>query len=221
MWLAALVLAGLIVAVIARGVIDQGEVNSQSVVGAICIYLRTGHVLLRSPTGRRPSSDRATSSPRERTAPRRSGSTSATSRWPRSATATTARPETSDAHWPFSKGCSASCTWSRSSPCLSADWPADGALRREHRAQPSVTGADPYSARAGSAQPDSGCHAGCLQPKALDHRRGRDSRGRRRGRSPRSGRRRGRTMSATSRTTSSIAFATASASRNFASPRRL
>jgi Ion channel len=41
-WLVGLVLAGAIMAVIARGVLDQGEVNSQSVVGAICIYLMLG-----------------------------------------------------------------------------------------------------------------------------------------------------------------------------------
>jgi hypothetical protein len=36
------VLAAVIIVVIARGVIDQGEVNSQSIVGAICIYLLLG-----------------------------------------------------------------------------------------------------------------------------------------------------------------------------------
>jgi hypothetical protein len=41
-WLVVSVLAAGIVVVIARGVIDQGEVNSQSVVGALCIYLLVG-----------------------------------------------------------------------------------------------------------------------------------------------------------------------------------
>jgi hypothetical protein len=36
------ILAAGIIVVIARGVIDQGEVNSQSVVGAVCIYLLLG-----------------------------------------------------------------------------------------------------------------------------------------------------------------------------------
>jgi len=44
----------------------------------------------------------------------------ATSRWPPSATATTPSPETSGGRWPFSRGCSASCTWSRSSRSSSA-----------------------------------------------------------------------------------------------------
>jgi len=41
-WLVGLVLAATIIGVIALGVVDQGEVNSQSVVGAICIYLLLG-----------------------------------------------------------------------------------------------------------------------------------------------------------------------------------
>jgi hypothetical protein len=41
-WLFGFVLAAVIIVVIARGVIDQGEVNSQSIVGAICIYLLLG-----------------------------------------------------------------------------------------------------------------------------------------------------------------------------------
>lgn len=41
-WLVAFVVGAAIVVVIARGVVDQGEVNSQSVVGAICIYLLLG-----------------------------------------------------------------------------------------------------------------------------------------------------------------------------------
>jgi hypothetical protein len=41
-WLVGLVFAAAIIGVIARGVVDQGEVNSQSIVGAICIYLLVG-----------------------------------------------------------------------------------------------------------------------------------------------------------------------------------
>jgi hypothetical protein len=41
-WLVGLVLAATIIGVIAIGVLDQGEVNSQSVVGAVCIYLMLG-----------------------------------------------------------------------------------------------------------------------------------------------------------------------------------
>jgi Ion channel len=41
-WFIALMLAAAIVVVIALGVIDQGEVNSQSIVGAISIYLLLG-----------------------------------------------------------------------------------------------------------------------------------------------------------------------------------
>jgi hypothetical protein len=41
-WLVGLLLAGVIMTVIALGVVDQGEVNSQSVVGAICVYLMLG-----------------------------------------------------------------------------------------------------------------------------------------------------------------------------------
>jgi len=41
-WLVGLALAGGIIAVIALGVVDQGEVNQQSVVGAICVYLVLG-----------------------------------------------------------------------------------------------------------------------------------------------------------------------------------
>jgi hypothetical protein len=41
-WLVALALAAATIWVIALGVADQGEVNSQSVVGAICIYLQLG-----------------------------------------------------------------------------------------------------------------------------------------------------------------------------------
>ena len=41
-WLVVSILAAAIILVIARGVIDQDEVNSQSVVGAICIYLLVG-----------------------------------------------------------------------------------------------------------------------------------------------------------------------------------
>lgn len=43
-WLVMSIVATAIAAVIARGVVDQGEVNSQSVVGAICIYLLVGMV---------------------------------------------------------------------------------------------------------------------------------------------------------------------------------
>jgi voltage-gated potassium channel Kch len=41
-WLLAFVLAAVIMVVIARGVIDQGEANTQSIVGAICVYLLLG-----------------------------------------------------------------------------------------------------------------------------------------------------------------------------------
>jgi hypothetical protein len=41
-WLVGLLFAAAIIGVIALGVSDQGEVNSQSVVGAICIYLLLG-----------------------------------------------------------------------------------------------------------------------------------------------------------------------------------
>lgn len=41
-WLVGILLAAAIIVVIALGVVDQGEVNSQSVVGAICIYLELG-----------------------------------------------------------------------------------------------------------------------------------------------------------------------------------
>ncbi len=41
-WLVGIVLAAAIIGVIALGVVDQGEVNSQSVVGAICVYLVLG-----------------------------------------------------------------------------------------------------------------------------------------------------------------------------------
>jgi hypothetical protein len=41
-WLVALGFAAMTIWVIALGVVDQGEVNSQSVVGAICIYLLLG-----------------------------------------------------------------------------------------------------------------------------------------------------------------------------------
>ena len=41
-WLVGVVLAATIIGVIALGVVDQGEVNSQSVLGAICIYLLLG-----------------------------------------------------------------------------------------------------------------------------------------------------------------------------------
>jgi hypothetical protein len=41
-WLIGIVLAAAIIVVIALGVVDQGEVNSQSVVGAICVYLMLG-----------------------------------------------------------------------------------------------------------------------------------------------------------------------------------
>jgi len=41
-WLVGLILAAAIMAVIALGMADQGEVNQQSVVGAICIYLMLG-----------------------------------------------------------------------------------------------------------------------------------------------------------------------------------
>jgi voltage-gated potassium channel len=41
-WFVALALAAATIWVIALGVVDQGEVNSQSVVGAICIYLQLG-----------------------------------------------------------------------------------------------------------------------------------------------------------------------------------
>jgi Ion channel len=41
-WLVGLLLAGVIMTVVALGVVDQGEVNSQSVVGAICVYLMLG-----------------------------------------------------------------------------------------------------------------------------------------------------------------------------------
>ncbi len=41
-WLVGFVLAATIMAVIALGVVDQGEVNGQSIVGAICIYLLLG-----------------------------------------------------------------------------------------------------------------------------------------------------------------------------------
>jgi ion channel len=41
-WLVALGFAAMAIWVIALGVVDQGEVNSQSVVGAICIYLLLG-----------------------------------------------------------------------------------------------------------------------------------------------------------------------------------
>ena len=37
-WLVGIVVAAAIIGVIALGVVDQGEVNSQSVVGAICVY---------------------------------------------------------------------------------------------------------------------------------------------------------------------------------------
>ena len=41
-WLVGIVLAAAVIVVIALGVVDQGEVNSQSVVGAICVYLVLG-----------------------------------------------------------------------------------------------------------------------------------------------------------------------------------
>ena len=41
-WLVGILLAAAIIVVIALGVVDQGEVNSQSVVGAICVYLELG-----------------------------------------------------------------------------------------------------------------------------------------------------------------------------------
>jgi len=41
-WLVGLVLVAAIIGVIALGVVDEGEVNSQSVVGAVCIYLSLG-----------------------------------------------------------------------------------------------------------------------------------------------------------------------------------
>ena len=41
-WLVGILLAAAIIVVIALGVVDQGEVNSQSVVGAICVYLVLG-----------------------------------------------------------------------------------------------------------------------------------------------------------------------------------
>lgn len=41
-WLVGLVFAAAIIVVIALGVVDQGEVNGQSVVGAICVYLLLG-----------------------------------------------------------------------------------------------------------------------------------------------------------------------------------
>ena len=41
-WLVGFVLAAAIIGVIVRGVVDQGEVNRQSIAGAICIYLLLG-----------------------------------------------------------------------------------------------------------------------------------------------------------------------------------
>ena len=41
-WLVGFVLAAAIIGVIVLGVVDQGEVNRQSIVGAICIYLLLG-----------------------------------------------------------------------------------------------------------------------------------------------------------------------------------
>lgn len=41
-WLVALAFAAATICVIALGVVDQGEVNRQSVVGAVCIYLQIG-----------------------------------------------------------------------------------------------------------------------------------------------------------------------------------
>lgn len=41
-WLVGVVFAAMTISVIALGVVDQGEVNRQSVVGAICVYLLLG-----------------------------------------------------------------------------------------------------------------------------------------------------------------------------------
>jgi hypothetical protein len=83
------------VVVIAVGVVDQHDVNAQSIFGAVSIYVLLG--MLSSSTALRPRSGRARSSPRGPTARCRLGSTSATSRSPRSATATTPPPATSGA----------------------------------------------------------------------------------------------------------------------------
>ena len=42
MWLLGVALVGAIVVVIGVGMIDQGEVNRQSVIGAICVYILLG-----------------------------------------------------------------------------------------------------------------------------------------------------------------------------------
>ncbi len=96
------------IVVIALGVIDQRQVNRQSVTGAVCIYVLIGILFtfvygaaaVRRVSGR--------SSRRAPTARRRSSSTSATSRWRRSATATTRRLGTSVTRWPCRRRCSGS-----------------------------------------------------------------------------------------------------------------
>ena len=95
---------------VALGVIDQGEANVQAVTGAICVYVLIG-ILFVFLYGVLATSGPATSSPREPTGRAPCGSTSASSRWPRSGTATTPRPESLAARSPSWRRSSASSTW--------------------------------------------------------------------------------------------------------------
>ena len=93
-----------IVLVLAFSIIDQGEINPQSITGAICIYILLGMIFLFS-TAPRPRSGMGRSSRRGRTGRAPCGSTSATSRWRLSATATTRRRATSAMRWRSSRRC--------------------------------------------------------------------------------------------------------------------